>query len=255
MRPERHNRFNVSSGTNKQGELRQQPRTTGNTDNNTRLAYITKKYFKLIQTTHHAEILSEARQNGALPPGMKRQIYNLTSFIKPACPNTIITDKVKQTTHDWMGNILNILIEHYDTVIATLLTDLEELDLAAFDKAVGWARSRFRRKLTHSSLDTVRTLISNLNTETTSVTVTQPALTLPVRTNQRTTYAQVVRQGTPPPTTSRMARLGTPLLALPGSVGNGTSPSVIARQIRQIRQDTLHSTVPGASGPDVSPLT
>lgn len=69
-----------------------------------------KHYFKLLQTTHHTEILMGGRENGILPPGMQRQLTKLSSFIKPACPSSDTLGKIQTVTKDWMSAILTILL-------------------------------------------------------------------------------------------------------------------------------------------------
>ena len=59
-----------------------------------------------------------------------------------------------------MHNNMNILRDHYDTVIATQLQDLPPFTQASFNKAIQWGRARYRRKLTASSVPTLRDLIS-----------------------------------------------------------------------------------------------
>lgn len=48
---------------------------------------LTKTYFKLIQVTHHLQIISSALSTQSYPKGMMKQTSKLSQFIKPACPN------------------------------------------------------------------------------------------------------------------------------------------------------------------------
>lgn len=154
------NRFQALSGLNEQGESDQQDRQ------NTNLPFLkiqlAKKYFKLLQSTHHLEILNRAFRDNQLPPGMTKQVLKLTKFIKPACPNSCTSERVSRMTQNWMKEILKILIEHYETTISSLLNDQEEFDLEAFNKAITWAKTRYKRKFTDSSAVTVRDLVQSI---------------------------------------------------------------------------------------------
>lgn len=122
-------------------------------------AIIVKLYFKLIQVLHHMEILSVGKQNGTLPPGMQRQLIKLSGFIKPACPTENISNKVWSITKDWIAQILMTLLEHYEMQKSTLLVDKPDWNLEAFNKATHWARNRYKKKLTDSSVSLARHLL------------------------------------------------------------------------------------------------
>lgn len=120
---------------------------------------LAKTYFKLFQTVHHLEILNSAFQNKQLPPGMTKQVIKLTTFIKPACPNSTTRERVSNMTNNWMKEILKILIEHYEQTKSTLLDIREPFHADAFDRATSWAKARYKRKFTNSSVDTVKALL------------------------------------------------------------------------------------------------
>jgi len=120
---------------------------------------LTKKYFKLLQALHHTEILTDSLTKNSAPPGMVRQVDKLTAFIKPSSPNQTTLEKVKLNTLDWMNVNMSILREHYDQVIAEGIRELGEWDVEAFDRAVSWAKTRYKRKFTATSVGTLRSLL------------------------------------------------------------------------------------------------
>ena len=48
---------------------------------------VIKRYFQILQSIHHTEILEESIRTGIPPKGMARKIAQLTAFIKPAAPD------------------------------------------------------------------------------------------------------------------------------------------------------------------------
>lgn len=200
-----HNRFEVLSSMDDRGESNQL--VMPNHDTNVVPFLLTKQYFKLLQAIHHLEILKKASEDGILPPGMTRQISKLTKFIKPSSPNNATTTKVNLMTKQWMEGILGILLEHYDHTVATLLDTLGHFNLDAFDKAVRWARTRYRRKFTTSSADTARSLLQG---QSPSDFPPLPSSTPPlfsssgaspvigVITKNRSSFADVVGKGSAP---------------------------------------------------------
>lgn len=58
-----------------------------------------------------------------------------------------------------MSEILTILLEHYDSQTATLLNSLPSWNEEAFNKATNWAKNRYKRKLTDTSVTVVRSLL------------------------------------------------------------------------------------------------
>lgn len=83
----------------------------------------------------------------------------MSTFIKPASPHQATLAKVELNTAEWVKNYFLILREHYDDVISSNLLHLPEFQLEAYNKALNWAHSRYGRKLTKSSIDTLRSMI------------------------------------------------------------------------------------------------
>ena len=131
------------------------PDTSGTSD-----LQLIKTYFKLLQAIHHIEILDEALMKGAPPTGMAKKVAHLTAFIKPAAPDSIVKDKIKNNTMDWMNNNLKILKEHYVRIQKDLSNDLGPFNGEALDRALRWARQRYGRRLTLSSISTLRLLLN-----------------------------------------------------------------------------------------------
>lgn len=127
------NRYKVLSSLQGEGKLGQQIHSSNSAGMSVVSFQLTKKYFKVLQATHHSVILTKTFQQGQLPPGMTRQVQKLTKFIKPACPTTSTT--------------------------SALLIGSEGFSLEAFDKAVQWAKSRYGKKLTTSSIEAAKRLL------------------------------------------------------------------------------------------------
>src|SRR4029434_3477115 len=117
---------------------------------------LSKQYFKLLQALHHLEILNSAIERESYPIGMTRQVDKLTSFIKPAAPNATILGKVASNTKAWLCNNVIALRDHYALLANTIQTELGMFQPQALERAVRWARARYGRKLTQSSLETLR---------------------------------------------------------------------------------------------------
>lgn len=92
---------------------------------------------------------------------MMRQVIRLSSFIKPSSPNDITRTKIKENTDTWMTNNMHILRQHYQSVISGGLENLPPFNPIPFNKAIQWGRSRYGRKLTSSSINTLRETITN----------------------------------------------------------------------------------------------
>ena len=142
------------------GVENRQPSHTPNTSYDIHL--LTKTYFKILQAIHHSEILTNTFKTDTFPHGMMRQVNRLTSFIKPSSPNITTHLKIKQNTDNWMHTNMTILREHYDTVIAVALDTIPPFSQTSLDKAIQWGGARYRRKLTSSSVNTLRDLISRV---------------------------------------------------------------------------------------------
>ena len=82
----------------------------------------------------------------------------MTSFIKPASPNPTTSEKDKLNTETWIHQNFVILRDHYDAVISSHLLNLPSFQLEAYNRALKWARSRYGRRLTTSSIDTLRAM-------------------------------------------------------------------------------------------------
>ncbi|KAK1876214.1 Titin [Dissostichus eleginoides] len=120
----------------------------------------TKTYFQLLQAIHHVEILDEAAHRGSPPPGMARKAQFLTSFIKPAAPNSHTLNLVTENTKMWMQRNLEILKIHYTDLLRDLSVGLPPFRPDAFDRAINWARKRYHNKLTPSSISALHSLLS-----------------------------------------------------------------------------------------------
>lgn len=124
---------------------------------------LTKQYFKLLQAIHHAEILAELQIKRSFPPGMMKQVVRLTAFIKPSSPNPTVLELVRENTDHWMDTNMCILVDHYDSVLAAGLQEVGRFDINCFDRAVAWARVRYRRKFTESSVATLQAMLPKAN--------------------------------------------------------------------------------------------
>ena len=61
-----------------------------------------------------------------------------------------------------MDNNIEILKEHYDEVIATILSEIRELDIQVFNRAVTWSKTRYRKKFTASSAQTLKSMLTEM---------------------------------------------------------------------------------------------
>ena len=118
-----------------------------------------KVYFKVIQAVHHGEVTKKALQTGCFPAGMMRQVDKLTNFIKPASPTELTTNKVRDNTHSWMHNNMDILKTHYTHTIDTLTKSPQPHNPDAYIIALGWARKRYTHKLTFQTLTRVEDIL------------------------------------------------------------------------------------------------
>lgn len=116
-----------------------------------------KNVFKLIQTIHHRNNIKEALEMGIYPQGMAKQAARLSDFIKPAAPNDMIRAQLARNTDSWMRNNMNILYEHYESVIQSL--KCLKKNKVALDIAKGWAGKRYGARLKSSTLITVESLL------------------------------------------------------------------------------------------------
>lgn len=120
---------------------------------------VTKTYFRLLQAIHHSEIISTSLETNTFPKGMTNKVNKMSTFIKPACPNQNTLMKVELNTTEWVRNNFVILRDHYDEVISTNLLEIPAFQLEAYNRALKWASLRYGRKLTKSSIDTLRSMI------------------------------------------------------------------------------------------------
>ena len=121
---------------------------------------LSKTYFKLLQSIHHTEILSEALDTGVPPLGMAKKVTSLTAFIKPAAPDDMVLTEIKNNTIDWLNNNLRILTKHYGRIQKDLPLTLSPFSEEALNRALRWARQRYGRRLTPSSITTLRSLLT-----------------------------------------------------------------------------------------------
>ncbi|XP_029629921.1 leucine-rich repeat extensin-like protein 5 isoform X2 [Salmo trutta] len=118
-----------------------------------------KLYFKLIQATHHMEVVEKALKNQAFPTGMMRQVHRVTNFIKPSSPTDSTTIKLSQNTHQWMQNNMYILQTHYQSVTHTIKQQINTPNTLALTIAIGWAHKRYKHKLTPTTITRVETIL------------------------------------------------------------------------------------------------
>lgn len=71
---------------------------------------------------------------------------------EPVCPHGTTSNRVSNMTNKWMKEILTL-------TISTQLDRTEEFHLEAFNKTINWAKSRYKRKFTNSSIDTAKNVL------------------------------------------------------------------------------------------------
>ena len=96
---------------------------------------------------------------------MARKVAYLTAFIKPAAPDDIVLTEIKNNTIDWLNNNLRILQKHYGRIRKDFPLTLSPFSEEALDRALRWARQRYGRGLTPSSITTLRSLLTSLTAD------------------------------------------------------------------------------------------
>ena len=119
-----------------------------------------KQYFQLLQSIHHTEILEESIRTGIPPLGMAKKVAQLSAFIKPAAPDDLVLNQIKDNTLEYMIINLKTLIQHYTLTIAKIRSHLGPFNNEALDRALRWAHQRYGRRLTPSTISALRLLLS-----------------------------------------------------------------------------------------------
>ena len=57
-------------------------------------------------------MLEESIRTGIPPLGMARKVAQLTAFIKPAAPDDLVLNKIKENTMEYMIKNVKTLIQH-----------------------------------------------------------------------------------------------------------------------------------------------
>lgn len=126
-------------------------------DQNTRLQ--AKHYFKLVQATHHKEIVDNAITTNTYPMGMTRQVTRLTEFIKPSSPTEDTKALIALCTTQWLEQVMKTLQTHYTRTIEKSLQNLPQpANRLSLQIAMGWADKRYGQRLTSTSREKVHTL-------------------------------------------------------------------------------------------------
>lgn len=118
---------------------------------------LAKQYFKLIQAIHHKNIIDKAILTQNPPKGMTKQVLKLTAFIKPSSPTEETRAAVTKNTETWLHNNMTILQDHYLNIILTY--NNLPLNETALQIAIGWARKRYKARLTQPTIQAARSLI------------------------------------------------------------------------------------------------
>ena len=212
---------------------------------------LSKIYFKLIQAVHHKRIIENAQNTGTPPLGLLRQITHFTDFIKPASPSTYTRTRIQDTTHQWMLNILAILHEHYFTIIDT--TDVYTLNHLALHIAIGWARKRYKTRLTAETLQEVQQLFQN------PPTISSTSLSEDYSTEQQTTPRRISTETQTTPTHTADKVISTPIplppfLPVYKPMDNPTNPSKTATIRRgPIKPPTINTSTAPPPRKDLQP--
>lgn len=108
-----------------------------------RLGKLIRKMHAIIKVVHHLQNVAP-KPNKAEPRMISRMVEVLASMIKPAAPSAGTVDLIRGNAKNWGIITLQILEDHYKTVLEDMLQDLEK-DLGpdwrlAFVVAARWAR-------------------------------------------------------------------------------------------------------------------
>ena len=110
------------------------------------LARVSRHFFKIMKVIHHGSNISPFQNP---PKTIANLTYLLSSTIRPACPNPLITDLVWGSAKQWEFSVMLALRQHYEDTLEVLLSELAYQDVEiweeAFRLAETWMRKRFKR--------------------------------------------------------------------------------------------------------------
>ena len=176
---------------------------------------------------------------------MKRKVEKLASFIKPASPDPFIHAVIAAHTESWVWDCIMALRNHYADLAEAIHSNLGPFEPAAELKAIKWARSRYRRKLTPSSIATLQSKLLITNTAVSHqpppIMTTAPLNSLTANPNRSPPSSTNPTHLTTPPSTSTHKHSPTPT---PASKPNLNPTHILNLQIHNTCHRNTHQHMP-----------
>ena len=195
------------------------PKTKQNQGNNQpkdkNFSETVRAMFKFVQMLHHLCIMT-TQSEGSLTKGFQIKERELRRFIKPACPNPSLSQKLEQEARGWVLGTTEVLISHYRERSEHFrnLVAKSRLASADFDRArqiaTGWAQKNFGRKLKDATLKALNDICQAQevpNTGTPAGDQPQPSTSMAVSSEKRKSKAPNQR---PNPSSEAQVSIKTP---------------------------------------------
>ena len=170
--------------------------------------FLVKCLYQIIQCLHHGAI-SQDQSRGNFTKAFRTKLRDLDYFIRPAQPNSKLTQQIRQANRNWALSISNNLGNHYEDRLSKLRTEIQTLDISANvleqakTVALKWARQNFRSKLQTSTIlafESELFSISEPNSATSSNSSSILSTTMPIVATSTSTPKP--SSSTPKPSTS-----------------------------------------------------
>ncbi|KAL3995678.1 recombining binding protein suppressor of hairless [Sarotherodon galilaeus] len=188
----RHRPFGSVAGPQRLNQGRQQQPT------DPKFAKLVRQLHSVIKLVHHLQNVSQ-KPGKPEPVMISRMVENLSTMIKPACPNQKTKDLIEGNARNWGHTTLIILEDHYTAMLEDVLSELSGTLPSdwqtAFEVATRWAKKNLPR-ITQEVIDHAEALVTTC-TEVEKDLETQPA-PAPLDAEQQTEDAQQTSQQTRP---------------------------------------------------------
>lgn len=156
-------------GKNKTSRKTEQPNRAGPTQGpRTPFQTLCRLLFALLKILHHHEVMINSKTVG-LPRAFQQKVAELSKFLKPAHPNSNLTQELSSLAETWGLSVRDRLAKHYEEEISSIESAIRDLqaDISdQFDTAVqvslNWAKNRMGKKLTNSTKSNFQTLAQEL---------------------------------------------------------------------------------------------
>lgn len=138
----RHRAFGSVAGPQRLNQGRQQQPT------DPKFAKLVRQLHSVIKLVHHLQNVSQ-KPGKPEPVMISRMVENLSTMIKPACPNQKTKDLIDGNARNWGHTTLIILEDHYTAMLEDVLSELSGTLPSdwqtAFEVATRWAKKNLPR--------------------------------------------------------------------------------------------------------------